>query len=204
MIEQRSEEWFAQRSGKFTGSKFVDIMKRGKRDGKPLKAWHDCVWQVVSERLSGEYEDSVSAASLRWGTDVEPYARDAYEVETGNIVEESGFIVHPDYPFAGASPDGLIGADGGLEMKCPKSMSVHLKRIVDGLEEDHQAQIQGGLWVTKRKWWDFYSYDPRMPEEQRGILFHIERDEEYISRLEESVIEAEEKVIELLDKIKNT
>jgi len=196
--EQRTEQWFLDRSGKFTGSRFIDLMKRNKKTGAPLKAWHDLVWKVVAERLSGTYEDGVTAAALQWGTDVEPYASDDYEVLTGNIVIKSGLIVHPDYPFAAASPDGLIASDGGLEMKCPKNMSIHLARFISGMEDDHLPQVQGAMWVTKREWWDFYSYDPRMPKKQRGFRQTVQRDDEYISRLESSVIEAEAKAQEYM------
>src|SRR5574340_1127662 len=118
MNEQRSPEWHADRSGKWTGSKFVDVLARNKKTGEPLKAWHDLVWQVVVERLTGQAVEGPSGYALQWGTDVEPFAREAYELETGYLVTESGFIQHPDFDFAGCSPDGLIGADGGLEMKC--------------------------------------------------------------------------------------
>lgn len=198
MNEQRSPEWHADRAGKFTGSKFVDVMARNKKTGEPLKAYHDLVWQVVVERMTGQPVEGPTAAALQWGEDVEPFAREAYELETGNVVIEAGFIPHPTLAFAGASPDGLIGEDGGLEMKCPKNPAIHLERFINGLPDEYYPQIQGCMWVTGRKWWDFVSFDPRMPESHRLLRIRVERDDAYIQRLEAAVIEAEARVAGLL------
>ncbi|HYD34141.1 MAG TPA: YqaJ viral recombinase family protein [Methylophilaceae bacterium] len=202
MSEQRSPEWFKERAGKFTGSRFVDVLARHKTTGKPLKCYHDLIWQLVVERMTGQPKDSVDGIALKWGRDVEPYAREAYEFETGLIVIESDFITHPQYDFVGASPDGLVGTDGGLEMKCPKDSGIHLERFESGMdEEEFMPQVMGCLWVTGRKWWDWVSYDPRMPEEFRLYRQRITRDDEYIAKLEKSVLEAEELVKEKLNKL---
>lgn len=189
---QRTEEWFSDRAGKFTGSRFVDVLARAKKDGKPLKAFYDVVEQVVVERIYGQPVDGAEGAALRWGTDVEPFARAAYELETGNVVVESGFIQHPDLSHVGCSPDGLVGGDGGIEMKCPKNPAIHLKRFSAGMEEEHMPQVQGCMWVTGREWWDFVSYDPRAPEHLRIYIQRIERDEAFIANLAECVEEAEQ------------
>ncbi len=190
MIEQGSPEWLRQRAGKFTGSKFADLMARNKKTGAPLKAYEDLIWQVAVERLSGEPIEGPEGYALKWGKDVEPYARQAYELKTGAFVEECEFIQHPDYPFAGASLDGAIGSDGMLEMKCPKSSIIHLQRFIDGVPEEYIPQIQGGMWVTGRQWCDFVSYDPRMPESHRLLIIRVERDQAFIDRLQAAVIEA--------------
>lgn len=197
--EQRSQEWLAERCGKFTASKFVDVLARDKRDpSKKLKAWHDLVWKIVVERMTGVPEEGPDGYALAWGRDVEPYGKEAYELETGNVVVETGFIIHPRFDFAGCSPDGLIGTDGALELKSPKSSRVHLTRFYEGMEETHMPQCQGCLWVTDRKWIDFCSYDPRMPESHRLFRQRIERDDYYIGRLEAAVLEAEQEVQKLL------
>jgi len=201
-IEQRSESWFAARAGKFTGSKFVDVLARNKKTGEPLKAYHDLIWQIVVERMTNEPVEGASGYALQWGTDVEPFAREAYEFETGNIVTESGFVLHPDYDFVGASPDGLIGDDKGLEMKCPKSSAVHLERFITGVPEEYIPQIQGSMWVTGRSSWDFVSYDPRMPDSHRLLIIPVARDDEYIAKLETAVLEAEVLAKHLLEQIK--
>jgi len=200
MSEQRTPEWFASRCGKFTASRFSDLLAVSKRDGKRLKAWDDLVWDVAVERITGTQEEGPSAYALQWGTDVEPFAREAYEFSSGNLVAESGFIIHPIFEFVGCSPDGLVGSDGGIEMKCPKSSKIHIARILAGtLPEDHKAQVQGCMWVTGRQWWDFVSYDPRMPEERRIFCVTVERDDGYIKLLEESALEAESEVNKIVE-----
>jgi len=204
MNEQRTDAWKAERAGKFTGSRFVDVLARDKKSQtKKLKAWHDLVWDVAVERLTGVPEEGPTGYALQWGADVEPFAREAYELASGNLVTESGFIVHPQYAFVGCSPDGLVGADGGLEMKCPKSSKVHLVRFIDGMPDDYRPQVQGCMWVTGRKWWDFVSYDPRMPESHRLFLVRVERDDAYIARLEEAVLEAESEVANILEMLQS-
>lgn len=202
MSEQRSEQWFLDRAGKFTGSRFVDVLAKNEYTRKPLKAYNDLIWQVVVERLSGIPKEGVTGIALRWGEEVEPYAREAYEIETGNVVVDADFIVHPKYPFVGASPDGLIGSDRGLEIKCPKDSAIHLLRFIDGMPDEFMPQVQGCMWVTGRDHWDFYSYDPRMPETHRSYLQVIERDDSFIALLEEAVLEANAKANVLLTKIK--
>jgi putative phage-type endonuclease len=188
---QRTQDWHAQRAGKWTGSKFVDVLARNKRTGDPLKAYTDLIWQVVVERMTGQAVEGPTGQALAWGTEVEPFAREAYEMETGNVVTEAGFIQHPEFAFVGASPDGLISVDGGLEMKCPKSSAVHLERFIQGVPDEYRPQIQGCMWVTGRAWWDFVSYDPRMPETHRLLKIRVNRDDAFIAKLQAAVLEAE-------------
>jgi len=198
---QRTDEWSMDRSGKFTASAFVDVLARNKRTGEPLKSYHDLIWRVVTERMTQIPTEGPHGFALQWGTEAEPYALEAYEAETGNIATEVGFITHPKYEFAGASPDALISSDGGLEIKCPKDSRIHLERFIHGVPEDYIPQIQGGMWVTDRKWWDFASYDPRMPESHQLLIIRVERDDEFIARLESAVIEAESLVCETMVKL---
>lgn len=195
---QRTEDWFAERAGRFTGSRFVDAMARNKKTGEPLKAYKDLIWQVVVERMTGKPVDGPTGYALQWGTDVEPFAKEAYELETGDVVTESGFIVHPAYDYIGCSPDGLIGTDGGIEIKCPKSSVVHLERFVSGVPDEYLPQIFGCMWVTGRKWWRFVSFDPRMPESHRMLIITVERDNDYIAKLAGAVVQANEDANELM------
>ena len=119
----------------------------------------------------------------------------------GYVVTESGFIQHPEYPFAGCSPDGLIASDGGLEMKCPKSSAIHLERFISGVPDEYMPQVQGCMWVTGRQWWDFVSYDSRMPESHRMLRIRVKRDEEFINRIACAVIEANFAADELLEQV---
>lgn len=198
---QRTEEWHQARCGKFTGSRFVDVMARNKKTGEPLKAYHDLIMDIVVERMTQKPIEGPTGYALQWGTDVEPFAREAYELETGLSVVESGFIVHPLHDFAGCSPDGLVGDDGGLEMKCPKSSAIHLERFIEGVPAEYVPQIQGCMWVTGRRWWDFVSFDPRMPESHQLFVRRVERDESYINKLAIAVLEAEQLVVERMAEI---
>lgn len=185
--EQRTDGWHQDRCGRVTASRFCDVIAVGKT-GKPLKARDDYLMRIVTERLTGQPSDSVDSFAMQWGRDAEPFARAAFEAETGLIVQESGFIRHPSLEWVGCSPDGLVGADAGYESKCPKDSRVHLGTIRDGMPEEHKAQVQGCMWVTGRKSWHFVSFDPRMPDDLR--LYHeiVQRDEKFIAHLEAEII----------------
>lgn len=200
-IEQGSDEWMRLRAGKFTGSRFVALTARNKKTKEKLKSFSDAVWDAVVERMTGKPQDSATSYSMQWGSEVEAFAREAYELKTGNSVIEVPFIDHPVYPFAGCSPDGLIGDDGGLEIKCPKDSAVHLERFLSGVPEEYIPQVQGCMWVTGRAWWDFASFDPRMPESHQLLIIRVERDESFIAHLEASVLEAEAEAVALLDNL---
>ena len=184
---QRTESWHADRCGHVTASKFSDVLAVGK-NGKPLKAREDYLMRIVTERLTGQPAESVDSYAMAWGRDAEPFARAAFEAETGLIIIESPFIRHASIEWIGCSPDGLVGDSEGYESKCPKNSAVHLQTIRQGMPEEHNAQVQGCMWITGRKRWHFVSFDPRMPEHLR--LYHevIERDEGYIKNLESEII----------------
>lgn len=200
MAEQGSIEWKKERSGKLTASRFVDLLARNKNGSRP-KAYHDCIWDVVVERLSGEPVEGPSGFALQWGADVEPFARDAYELHSGHVIEQVGFINHPAIPNCGGSPDGLIGTHGGIEIKCPKSSTFHLQRFIDGMPSEYMPQVQGLLWITGRQWFDFCSYDPRMPYSHRLLVIPCERNEKMIAEIAAEVQEAEEAVQRIMAQI---
>jgi len=212
MIEQRSEEWFAERAGKITASRMHDVMverergefKSGPRKGQskpqPL-ALVNYAHQLAAERLTMKPRKQVKAFALQWGRDVEPAAVAAYQAETGVIVEMCGFIQHPKYDFIGASPDFLVGTVGGGEIKSPESPEVHLETLLTGLPPEHIEQIQGGIWVTDRLWWDFISYHPDFPEQLRLYVQRVERDDEYISKLEQACLLMEADVQAIINQI---
>lgn len=181
MTEQRTEAWFEARSGKITASRFADAIAMSKRDGKPTAARQTYMRSLVAEILSGRPKHSVSSQSLTWGTEAEAFAREAYELETGLVVTESGFVLHYAHDFIGGSPDGLVGADGIIEVKCPHDEQVHIGTWLEGMPDDHIPQVQGNMMVTGRQWCDFISYDPRQAEKYRLYVQRIERDDKYIS-----------------------
>lgn len=198
--EQRTEGWHAARSGKFTGSR----LKALPFDGKKKKAYYDLIDQVVVERLTGDYVDSeLDSYALKWGREVEPFANSTYQFETGNIVTASGFVTHPTLTFVGASPDGLVGLDGGTEYKCPKNPSIHLARFITGMDEDEfMPQVMGCIWVFKREWWDWVSFDPRMPQHLQFYRQRVYRDEKYIKHMEHMLLVAEGEVRTKLEAFK--
>lgn len=212
MIDQRSEGWFAERAGKITASRMSDVMlerdrepfKSGPRKGQPKpppKALVDYAYQLAAERLTGRPRKQIKAAALQWGQDIEPAAVAAYQAETGEIVTLCGFVQHPVHAFIGASPDFLVADDGGGEIKSPESSEVHLQTLLCGLPSEHIEQIQGGLWVTGRQWWDFVSYHPDFPAELRIYIQRVPRDDQYIARLESACLQMESDVQEILSQL---
>lgn len=187
---QGSDEWFEDRLGRVTASCFSDVMAKGQGITR-LKYMR----RVVAERLTGKPLDSYSNPDILRGQEQEPYARLEYESRTGNLVQEVGFIKHQTL-LVGASPDGLIDSDGGMEIKSVKP-TVQIDTIErGGCPYEHAAQVQGNLWVTGRVWWDFVSYSPDLPAHLKLHVFRVFRNEEYISNLEAEVMrfldEAEE------------
>ena len=212
MSDQRTDEWFAERAGKITASMMHvamlprerGVFKTGPRAGqaKPqLKALTDYAHQLAAERLTNKPRKQVKAAALAWGCEVEPAAVAAYQAETGVIVELCGFIQHPDYDFIGASPDFKVGQDGGGEVKSPESSEVHLQTLLVGLPPEHIEQIQGGLWVTGRQWWDFVSYHPDFPPDLRLYIQRVPRDDAFIARMEEACLALEADVQAILSQL---
>lgn len=200
-ILQKSTEWHSLRAGRFTGSRFADVLAKSKRDGKPLKARDDLIWTIATERIQGYQEQGASSYSLQWGVDNEEFAREAYELKTGEFVDEIAFIQHNELDYVGVSPDGLIGSDGGIEVKCPKSPQIHLQRFLYGVPEEYVPQLQGFLWVTKRKWIDFISYDPNTKEALKLLIIRVERDDVFIANLEAEIKKAEIEVQELVNQL---
>lgn len=196
-IDQRTDEWRAARAGKLTASRFADaiaftggepgdLYKSGPKKGQPkprvqTHARAKYMREIVFERLACAASHEVGGRATQWGTDVESFAREAAELETGHIIAPGQFVTHPRYDFIGASPDGLIGDDGGYESKCPMDEAVHINTLLEGMPNDHIDQVQGGMLVTGRKWWLFISYDPRVPEPFRLFTQVIKRDDDYIS-----------------------
>jgi exodeoxyribonuclease (lambda-induced) len=159
---QRTAEWFSDRTGCLTASRFAAVLKR-KRDGTPTQAYFDLLDTVVAERITGNCIGIGDAPALAWGRDHEDEARERYEVETGEVVDLVGFIPHPEIKWLGASPDGLVDDDGLLEIKCPFSTVVHLKRIRAGVPPpEYVPQMLMQCICTGRSWVDFVDYDPRL------------------------------------------
>jgi putative phage-type endonuclease len=179
---QRTEDWYAARIGKATASRFKDAIATLK-SGAPAQAQRDYLTELVVERLTQQPIQRFQNAAMTWGTEQEPAARTAYERVTGISVEETGFVAH-DVLLAGCSPDGLVDWDGLIEIKCPWNTANHIETLLNGMPDDHRAQVQGQMWITGRQWCDFVSYDPRMPEPLQLHVQRIQRDPSFIADLE--------------------
>lgn len=189
--DQGSADWLRDRAGFATASCFADILAVSKRDAKPLKARDDYLMKLVVERVTGEPVASASSFAMSWGTDSEPYARAEYEIQTGNIVAEVGFIKHPVHQWIGASSDGLIGTKGGIEIKCPHNSAVHLQTWSEGMPEHHLPQVQGQIMTLDLDYVDFCSFDPRMQNGAAHLKLYqqrIMRDQAYIDNLEHQIL----------------
>lgn len=185
MIEQGTPEWFAERLGKATASRIADIIARTKSGYSTSRANYAA--QLIAERLTGHAQESYTNAAMQWGTETEPHARAAYEFHSDQTVELCGFIAHPKIAMSGASPDGLVGTAGLLEIKCPNT-ATHIDTLLGGkTPEKYITQMQWQMACTGRAWCDFVSFDPRMPEEMRFFTARIERDGKRIAELETEV-----------------
>lgn len=218
--DQRTEEWLQARAGKVTASRFKDVISRNKpteaqrkagQPGNPSADRTKYLWQIVTERLTGQPVQMPDAAPLRWGRENEDAARTAYLFTSSARLTETGFVAHPVIQ-CGASPDGLLsdesdpdGMFGLIEIKCPWSSQVHLETWLNGMPEDHQAQIQGQMWLTGREWCDFVSFDPRMPADLQLYVQRVKGNPEFQAMLEREIIafsaEADEIVSRLRAKV---
>lgn len=170
-MEQGTPEWFAARAGRVTASKIADVMAKG-RGNAPSATRSNYMAQLVAERLTGNCAETFKSAAMDHGTETEPQARAQYTMTTGRMVEEVAFIPHPDGWAAGASPDGLVGDDGMLEIKCPNT-ATHIATLRGAkIDRKYMLQMHWQMICAGRKWCDFASYDPRMPDE---LALHIRR-----------------------------
>lgn len=197
MIDQRSTDWFKQRLGKATASRFGDVMK-----GPKLAGWKNYRAELVIERLTGQPLENYQSKEMLWGIESEPLARLLYTLITGTQVEETGFWEH-DALAAGASPDGLVGEDKTIEIKCPNP-ATHIETLrKKEVPSQYVAQVQGQLWITGRAKADFISFDPRLPDNAKIIIIPVARDDEYIKRLETNVTQFLKEVDEQVEFVKN-
>lgn len=184
-MEQRSPEWFAARLGKVTASRVADIVAKTKAGYSTSRA--NYMSELIVERLTGSVTDFYQNSAMLWGTNTEPLARAAYEVLAGELVEDIGFVPHPTIPMSGASPDGLTGNSGLLEVKCPNT-STHIETVLSQeASAKYITQMQWQMACTGREYCDFVSFDPRLPAEMSIFVRRVPRDEVFIKSLEEEV-----------------
>lgn len=174
---QGSDEWFAARCGKATASEFGSILAKGKGDTRDRY-----LHRVLTERMTGKPSEQFHSKHLDRGHQQEPLARMAYEAHTLNLVDLAGFIDHPTLK-AGCSPDGLVGDEGGVEIKSVLPAVQTQTILSGGYPPEHHAQVQGNLWITRRRWWDFVSYSPELPPHLQLYVYRVLPDAAFIERL---------------------
>lgn len=184
-MEQRSPEWFSHRLGRVTASRVADVMVQTKTG--PGAARKNYMADLVAERLTGESREGFSNAAMQWGTDQEPAARAAYEFLHDANVQEVGFIDHPTLAMAGCSPDGLVGACGMVEIKCPNT-ATHIEALLtEKIDGKYIKQMQFQMACAGRNWCDFVSYDPRLPAGMQIFVKRVDRDADAITDIERAV-----------------
>ena len=192
-VEQGTPEWKAARVGRVTASKIKDILAKGKGNAESASR-ADYRMQLACEILTGEpQDDSFYSKEMAWGNEQEPFARAAYGVDAGIIVEQVGMVIHPKDDRCAASPDGLVNWDGEnapeglIEVKCPKTKT-HVGYIqAGGVPSEYQPQMLWQMACTGAQWNDFVSFDPRLPENLQLYICRFARDDARIAEIEREV-----------------
>ena len=197
--EAAREEWLLKRAGKITCSRFCDLMGEGREKGAAFtQTGYNYLRLLVAESLGSWY--SISASATKWGTENEPLAIDEYRNRTGFEVDSRPFQYFHYNDWIGGTPDGLVGEDGCIEVKCPYDPSVHVKTLLSReVPKEYDWQTVGHLLVTGRKWCDFVSYDPRMQRPQNLVVIRVERSEPRIELLKSRLMLA----VTVLDEMLN-
>lgn len=201
-VEQHTAEWYDLRLGKVTASRVADAIDFLK-SGKPSAKREAYKMELLQELLTGAPAEHYVSSAMDFGIATEPRARAAYEMEREVDVERIGFVLHPGIARAGASPDGLIGEDGVLEIKCPTSIT-HLSYITGKLDpiEQYGPQMLFQLACAERDWCDFVSFDPRLPDDFAMHIVRFNRDDKRIAEMESAVEQFIGELNELCERLK--
>lgn len=184
-LVQGTPEWHAARVGKVTASRVADVIAKTKTGVSASRKNYAA--ELVAERLTGKPAESYTNAAMQWGIETEPQARLAYEFLRDVAVVQVGLIDHPVIRMSGASPDGLVGERGMLEVKCP-STATHIETLLSrAIADKYIVQMQWQMACAGREWCDFVSYDPRMPEDMQLFVQRVPRDPKRILELEAEV-----------------
>jgi putative phage-type endonuclease len=200
MMDQRTEEWFSARLGKVTASRVADVMAKTKSGPSASRA--NYMADLICERLTGQRQEGFTSTAMQWGTDTEPQARAAYEFMTDAAVIETGLCLHPMIADFGASPDGLVGEDGLLEIKCPNS-AAHIETLLSGeAPAKYKTQMQSQMACTGRAWCDFVSFDPRLPADMQLFVKRVHRDDAFIWTMEAEIVAFLDELTQKLDALR--
>jgi putative phage-type endonuclease len=185
-VEQGTPEWFAARLGNVTASRVADVIAKTKSGYSASR--DNYMAQLICERMTGTVAESFTSSAMAWGTETEPFARAAYESVSDVLVDQVGYVPHPIIERAGASPDGLVGAYGLLEIKSPQT-NTHIDTLIsEQVPTKYITQMQWQMACTRREWCDFVSFDPRLPEGLQLFVKRVEYDAEYAGMLAEEVV----------------
>jgi len=196
MSDQRSVEWFAERLGHVTASRMSDV-----QSSVGTAARRNYMVQLIAERLTGQQQENYVNHFMQWGTDTEPLARAAYQSQY-ELVDEVGFVKHPLILWFGASPDGLVGKHGLIEIKCPAT-ATHLDWMLEGkVPTKHKPQMLAQLACTGRAYVDFVSFDPRLTEDLQLFVVRFEPNEVLIKETEDKVKKFLAEVEESINKLR--
>ena len=204
-MEQRTDEWYQARLGCVTASRTADILAKTKSGYSTSRA--NYMADLIVERLTGKPPEGFTSSAMQWGTETEPPARMAYEIITGNQVTETGFVLHPQIEGFGASPDGLVGEDGLVEIKCPNT-NTHINTLLDEkIPQKYIVQMHVQMICTQRDWCDFVSFDPRLPVDMQIFIKRVEMDpnleDEILGEVVKFLEEMDEKIEALKAKVSN-
>jgi hypothetical protein len=181
---QGSEAWLESRLGRPTASNFGKLITP---TGKASTSAEGYINELIAQKITGEIPEFFKSEAMQRGNELEASAKALYEFTRDVEVVEVGLCLH-DSLECGASPDGLINDDGGIEVKAPLSHT-HVSYLRDGdIPAKYIPQVQGCLWITEREWWDFMSYHPSMED----LIVRVYRDEAYIKKLADLVTRAVE------------
>ncbi|MBB4077214.1 exodeoxyribonuclease (lambda-induced) [Bartonella fuyuanensis] len=173
-MEQRTAQWFQARLGKVTASNVYNVINKTAK-GTPTGKYEEYKIKLITERLIGEISPHYETENMRWGIEHEENALREYSFIYDVEITKCGFIQHPTIKMAGASPDGLIGDDGLVEVKCPRS-TTHIRFCIDNeIRPEYHTQMQFQMACTGRQWCDFVSYDPRFAGTSSHLRIKIKR-----------------------------
>lgn len=185
-LEQGSPEWIAARLGKVSASRMADMTARTKTGYGASRANYAA--ELITERLTGAPAEKFTNSAMAWGIEKEPDAKDAYCFLRDAEIEAVGLVLHPTIDMACASPDGLVGDDGLIEVKCPQT-ATHIDTLLsETVPEKYVKQMMWQLACTGRLWCDFVSFDPRLPAEMQMFIKRVPRENAFIAELEAEAV----------------
>ena len=200
-MEQGTDEWKQIRLGKVSASRMGDLLATTKT-GSAAATRAKYMAQLVVERMTGNPTEFKITKPMERGTELEPIARAAYEVETNQMVDQVAWVNHPTIENAGCSPDGCIGEDGLVEIKCKETHNHFESILKDEIDSDHAKQMLWQMACTGRKWCDYVCFDDRAPEGLQLFVKRLHRDDEKIKTMEAEVVKFLKELDELENKLK--